>query len=108
MADITPTGYVHFYVENLPHDSTGFPGWWLFQAAWDYFVREQSITIQGVRGDWTSGDNLTTVNRLTAGNKMTLEDASRQTWTYRQAAIKAFTRYQFIDAQGGPGQYTSV
>jgi len=108
MADITATGHFHFYVENLPNDLTGCPGWWLFQAAWDYFVREQSIAIQGVRGDWTSGDNLITVNRLTAGNNMTLEEASRQTWTYRQAANKGFTRYQLIDARSSPGKYTSV
>jgi hypothetical protein len=72
------------------------------------FVRDQKVAIQGVRGDWTSGDNLDTVNRLTAGNQMTLEEASKHTWTYQQATHKGFTRYQYIDAQGGPGQYTSV
>jgi hypothetical protein len=108
MADLTARGYFHFYVENLPKDKTGCPGWWLFQVAWDYFVQDQQVTIQGVRGDWTSGDNLDTVNRLTAGNQMTLEEASRQTWTYRQAMKKGFTRYQYIDAQGSPGRYTSV
>src|ERR1700686_2310224 len=58
MADVTDLGYFHFYVENLPKDRTGCPGWWLFQVAWEYFKQEQNITIQGVRGDWTSGDNL--------------------------------------------------
>jgi hypothetical protein len=71
-------------------------------------VGDQKVTITGVRGDWTSGDNLETVNRLTPGNQMTLEEASKQTWTYRQAMIRGFTRYQYIDARGGPGQYTSV
>ena len=108
MADLTGMGYLHFYVENLPKDKTGCPGWWLFQLAWDYFVQDQRATITGVRGDWTSGDNLDTVNRLTAGNKMSLEEASRHTWTYQQAKNKGFTRYQYIDALGGPGQYTSV
>lgn len=108
MADITIVGYFHFYVENLPKDWTGCPGWWLFQAAWDYFSQVQTVAIQGVRGDWMAGDNLDTVNRLTAGNAMTLEEAAKQTWTYRQAVSKGFARYQFLDAQGGPGRYTSV
>jgi hypothetical protein len=108
MADITSRGYFHCYVENLPKDRTGCPGWWLFEVAWDYFENYQQVKIAGVRGDWTSGDNLDTVNRLTAGNKMTLEEAARQTWTYKQASNKGFTRYQYIDAQGSPGQYTSV
>jgi hypothetical protein len=108
MADITGAGYFHFYVENLPKDGTGCPGWWMFQLAWEYFVQGQKVTIQGVRGDWTSGDNLDTVNRLTANNQMTLEESSKQTWTYHQASQKGFTRYQYIDAQGSPGHYTSV
>jgi hypothetical protein len=108
MADLTGVDYFHFAVENLPKDKTGCPGWWLLQAAWDWFVQEQMITIKGVRGDWTYGDNLHTVNGLTAGNRMTLEEASRQTWTYQQALRKGFTQYQFLDAQGTPGQYTSV
>jgi hypothetical protein len=108
MADLTGMGFFHFYVENLPQDKTGCPGWWLLQIAWNYFVQDQKVTIQGIRGDWTSGDNLVIVNRLTAGNKMSLEEASKQTWTYQQAVKKGYTRYQYIDAQGSPGRYTSV
>ena len=108
MADITGAGYLHFYVENLPKGKTGCSGSWLFQAAWDYFVQHQKVPIRGVRGDWTSGDNLETVNRLTAGNKTTLEEASKQTWTYQQAKSKGFSRFQYIDSRGSLGQYTSV
>jgi hypothetical protein len=108
MADITGAGYFHCYVENLPKNTKGCPGWWLFQLAWDYFVNNRKVTIMGVRGDWTSGDNLETVNNLTAGNQMSLEQASKQTWTYQQAKQKGFTRYQYIDTQGSPGQYSSV
>lgn len=108
MADVTGMGYFHCYVENLPKDRTGCPGSWLFQVAWDYFVQEQKVTIRGIRGDWTSGDNLDTVNRLTAGNKMTLEEASKQTWTYQLAKSKGYGQWHCIDAQGSPGQYTSV
>jgi hypothetical protein len=108
MVDVTAKGYFHFYVENLPKDSTGCPGSWLFEVAWNHFVRDQKVTIKGVRGDWTSGDNLDTVNRLTAGGRMTLEEASKQTWTYQLARSKGFHRFQYLDAQGSPGQYTSV
>ena len=108
MADVTGMGYLHFYVENLPKDKKGCPGWWLFQVAWEYFVQEQNVTIHGIRGDWTSGDNLDTVNRLTAGNRMTLEEAAKQTWTYQQAVKRGFIRCQYIDAQGSPGNYISV
>jgi len=108
MADVTGTGYFHCYVENLPKDGTGCPGSWLFQVAWDYFVGFQKVTFKGIRGDWNSGDNLDTVNRLTRGNQMTLEEASKQTWTYQLAQSKGFSCYQYIDAQGSPGQYTSV
>ncbi len=69
---------------------------------------DSCITITGIRGDWTSGDNLDTVNRLTAGNKMTLEEASKHTWTYQQAMNKGLPRYHYINEQGSPGQYSSV
>src|SRR5207302_1998830 len=107
-AEITAMGYFKFYVENLPKDKTGCPGWWLFQVAWDCFVQEQKVTIKGVRGDWTFGDNLKTVNDLTAGNTMTLEEASKQTWTYQQAKSKGFVNYHYLDSDGNPGQYTDV
>jgi hypothetical protein len=105
---ISHTGYLSFTVENLPKDGTGCPGWWLFEVAWNHFVQDHQITIPGIRGEWSSGDNLDTVNRLTAGNAMSLEDAAKQTWTYNQARQKGYTTYQFLDAQGSPGAYTSV
>jgi hypothetical protein len=108
LAEITSMGYFKCYVENRPKDGTGCPGWWLFQVALDYFVREQQVTINGARGDWTSGDNLATVNRLTAGGQMTLEEASRQTWTYQQASQRGYTRYHYLDSDGSPGKYTEV
>jgi hypothetical protein len=108
MADFTSMGYFHCYVENLPKDGTGCPGWWLFERAWEHFVQGQKLTIQGVRGDWTAGDNLDTVNRLTAGGQMTLEEASKQTWTYQQARQRGFSRYQYLDSQGSSGHYISV
>jgi hypothetical protein len=107
-AEITSQGYFKCYVENVPKDNTGCPGWWIFRVAWDYFVNDQQVTIKGVRGDWTFGDNLDTVNALTAGNTMTLEEAAKQTWTYQQAKARNFTTYQFLDSDGSPGKYTEV
>jgi hypothetical protein len=107
MADVTDLGYFHFYVENLPKDGTGCPGGWL-QLAWEHFTQGQNVTIHGIRGDWFSGDNLNLVNRLTAGDQMTLEGAAKQTWTFQQAVQRGFSRFQFLDAQGSPGNYTSV
>jgi len=108
MANVTGAGHLHFHAENLPKDGTGCPGTWMFEAAWDYFFRDQKVVIRGVRGDWTSGDNLDAVNRLTVGGAMSLEEACKRTWTYRRAKSKGFSRYQYIDARGGPGQYVSV
>jgi hypothetical protein len=108
MAEITAMGYFRSHVENLPKDKTGCPGWWLFQVAWDHFVQGGQVTIKGIRGDWTFGDNLETINRLTAGNQMTLEEASRHTWTFQQPSRRGFTRYHYLDSDGGPGNYTEV
>ncbi len=107
-AEITSRGYFKFQVENLPKDKTGCPGWGLVQVAWQHFVNDQKVTINGIRGDWTYGDNLETVNGLTAGNRMSLEDAAKQTWTYRQAIARNFTVYQCLAAIGVPGNYTEI
>ena len=107
-ADLTGKGYFHFYVENLPKDRTGCPGWWLFNVAWDYFTIDNQATILGVRGDWTFGDNLDTVNRLTTNHQMTLEDAAKKTWTYEQARKRGYSVFQLIDVDGPPGNYKEV
>ena len=108
-AEITSQGYFKCYVQNLPKDGTGCPGQWMVQAAWDYFVNDQKVTIKGFRGDWSFGDNLRTVNTLTAGGAMTLEDACKRSWTYLILANpRGFSRYQLLDSDGTPGNYTDV
>jgi hypothetical protein len=108
-AEVTKMGYFKFTVENEPKDSMGCRGWWLFEVAWDFWVNNQKTTIKGIRGDWTYGDNLRTINDLTAGGRMTIEEAARHTWTYQQAMAKGFTTYQEIDPPvGSPGNYTDV
>jgi hypothetical protein len=106
-ADITSQGYLKYYVENLPKDKTGCPGKWLFEVAWEHFVRS-GVPVKGIRGDWTFADNLDVVNRWTAGNQMTVEEAAKRTWAYERAKNKGFASVVVIDADGSPGNYRAV
>lgn len=107
LAEITPADYFLYDVENTPDDGLGCPGPWLFELAWDHFV-QQGITVKGIRGTWTFGTNLTTINNLTANNQMSLEEAAKQTWAFGRASSKGFTTVQVIDSDGSPGNYLSV
>src|SRR5260221_9868501 len=78
-AEITALGYFLYHVENTPDDGLGCPGAWLFELAWTHFV-QNGVSINGVRGSWTFGTNLQTVNALTMNNQTPLPDAARQTW----------------------------
>jgi len=89
-ADITGMGYFHYNVRNDPKDGLGCPGTWLFEQAWMHFIRS-GATILGIRGDWTFGNNLTTVNQLTANNHS-----------------KGYTTVNVLDTIGTPGNYTAV
>jgi hypothetical protein len=76
-------------------------------VAWDYFVRS-GITVTGIRGDWTFGDNLDVVNRLTTANQMSLADAAKWTWAYARAKSKGFASVVVINAVGNAGTYRAV
>jgi hypothetical protein len=106
-AEITALGYFLYDVENTPDDGLGCPGPWLFDTAWDHFV-QNGVTIIGVRGSWTFGTNLKTINDLTKNQQMSLPDAAQQTWAFGRASSKGFTRVQVLDSDGTPGNYTSV
>lgn len=106
-AEITSQGYLKYYVENLPRDGTGCPGKWLFEAAWRHFL-QSGVTVNGIRGDWTFADNLNTVNRLTAGNQMAVEEAAKRTWAYDRAKSKGFVAVVVLDVDGNPGNYKAV
>ena len=92
---------------NLPDDSLGCPGSWLFDAAWAHFSLV-GVQIQGIRGSWTFGSNLESVNDLTKNNKLSLHDAAEHTWAFAQASSKGFGNVQVLDSDGTPGNYTSV
>ncbi len=60
-ATITAMGYFHYDVRNDPDNGRGCPGTWLFEQAWMHFT-QNNVTIHGIRGDWTFGRNLNTIN----------------------------------------------
>ncbi len=63
--------------------------------------------VTAVRGSWSYGDNLAELNRLTA-NGMSLEEASKLTWTGRRCGDKGFTNVVSENVVGSPGNYTKV
>ncbi len=75
---------------------------------WDHFVNVHKVTIQGIRGEWTFGDNWTTVNDLTRNGQMTVDEAAKQTWAYGRAKSKGFATVHIIDKDGIPGHWISV
>jgi hypothetical protein len=109
LADITALGYFHYDVRNKPDDGLGCPGTWLFEQAWNFFAQHQ-VTINGIRGDWTFGENLTTINKLTTNNQMTVEAAAQDPglWAFQRASSKGFTKVRVLDTDGAPGNYISI
>jgi len=106
-AEITALGFFLYHVENTPDDGLGCPGSWLFELAWMHFD-QISVPINGIRGNWTFGTNLQTVNDLTRNDQVPLADAAQQTWAFAQASGKGFAVVQILDSDGTPGNYTSV
>lgn len=107
-AEVTGTGYLKYFVRNEPKDGMGCPGRWLFELAWEHFAITHQTAIQGIRGEWSFGDNWTTVNALTQNNQMSLEEAAKHTWAYARARSKGFTTVQVLDTDGTPGNWVSV
>jgi hypothetical protein len=94
IGEVNALNELSFWVENQPADGTGCPGWWMFDQMMEHF-EAMGTTISVVIGYWVYGDNLALVNKLTAGNAMTLEEAAKQTktggyartWNYNNIAI---------------------
>jgi len=108
-AAIIGLGYFHYNVRNEPSDGLGCSGTWLFDQAWLYFTHN-GAAINGIRGDWTFGTNLTTINNLTASNQMTVQQAAvhASLWAYKRASSKGYANVQVIATLGSPGHYISV
>jgi hypothetical protein len=93
-------------------------GWWLLSQVIHYFQNLSTIT--GIQGNWVStagmpinqitSDNLKTINLLTTGGALSVEEAARRTWTGIQAnRILGFNKVkQRVPAIGTPGNYTAV
>ena len=102
--ELESAGELSFIVENLPKDGTGCRGWWMFDAMMSHF----GATVQAIRGNWTYGDNLDAVNRLTASG-VSLEDAARQTRTGGYAQTWGYTVVQVLrQCSGTAGVYARV
>lgn len=98
-------GELSFIIENLPKDGTGCPGWWLFDMMMQHF----GASVTAIQGNWTYGDNLAAVNRLTAGSAMILEEAAKQGPTGKYAATWNFTKVGVQpQTTGTPGNYVRV
>ena len=93
-----------FIVENLPKDGTGCRGNWLFFQMMQHF----GPAVVAIQGNWTYGDNLATVNRLTAGG-MTLEQAAKEGFTGKRAAEWGYGRVSVSSwQQDTSGKYIRV
>jgi hypothetical protein len=103
--EVDHAGQVSFIVENLPKDGTGCPGRWMFNVLMEHF----GAGVTAIQGNWTYGDNLHTVNHLTAGAAMTLEEAAKQGPTGRYAISWGYTTVEVLpQTNGTPGKYTQV
>jgi len=75
-----------------------------FQMILKYF--EGKFT--SIRGNWTFGSNLNTVNKLT-GKGMLIEEAVTKTWTAEQARAAGYPKATIVGKPvGTPGNYTEV
>jgi hypothetical protein len=104
-------GELEFWIENLPKDGTGCPGWWMFNQMLEHLGKNVTLII----GYWVSGDNLATVNSLTAGGDVSLEEACRQTKTGGYAKSWGYINVEVVygpqssqGTQGIPGSYSRV
>jgi len=102
--ELSDTGELEFVIENLPKDRTGCPGWWMFQKMMEHF----GASIVAVKGSWTYGDNLVTVNRLTSSGVMTIAEAAFQGPTGQYALARGFVNVQVVQEDGVPGTYSTI
>ena len=102
--EVSATGELEFVVENLPKDGTGCPGWWMFERMMEHI----GSNVTAIRGSWTYGDNLDTVNRLTTGGAMSMTEAAFQGPTGQYALAHGFVNVHVGLEVGKPGAYSAV
>ena len=104
LGELVAGGQLSFVVENLPKDGAGCRGSWLFSE----MMRHFGPAVAAIQGNWTYGDNLATVNRLTASG-MTLEQATKEGFTGKRAAEWKFDKLSVIShRQDASGKYIRV
>ena len=75
----------------------------------DEMMKHFGSSVLIIEGNWTYGDNLATVNRLTAGGAMPLDQASVHTPTGKYAAAWGYGKVTVqLQSIGLPGNYTNV
>jgi hypothetical protein len=102
--ELSATGELEFVVENLPKDRTGCPGWWMFERMLVYF----GVSVTAIKGSWTYGDNLLTVNTLTSGGGTTIAEAAFQGPTGQYALANGFVNVHVVQEVGVPGAYSTI
>jgi hypothetical protein len=107
LGELVGGGELSFLIENLPKTTprTGCSGQWMFQQMMAHF----GTSVIAIQGNWlgASSDNLITLNRLTAGGAMTIEEAAKQTWTGMRAQSYGYIQVEIIGTPSGtPGNYT--
>jgi hypothetical protein len=102
-AELNVLGVVVFWIENLPRDGTGCPGWWMFDQMMAHFAPR----VVAIKGSWTFGDNLETVNVLT-GSGVPIEIAATRGPTGRYASAHGYSRVTLLSSVGVHGAYTHV
>jgi hypothetical protein len=104
LGELVAGGQLSFIVANQPKDGLGCRGTWLFNETMRHF----GGAVTAIQGNWTYGDNLAAVNRLTAGG-LSLDEAAKQTFTGKRAAEWGFAKVQILpQTQGSLGNHVKV
>jgi hypothetical protein len=100
LASLDEDGFIEFKI-NV--EGSGYRGTDLFKRMMEHF----GSNVRGIWGKWVSGDNLETVNRLTARG-LPLEEAVTRAWTANRARDFGFDNATVVKAEGEPGVYTNI
>ncbi|CAN5525947.1 hypothetical protein BH10BAC2_BH10BAC2_25250 [soil metagenome] len=112
---IGPGGYLELEIDVKvgANGSRVASGETVFEEIYKTAQANANTSINGIRGIWTYGDNLSSFNKLITDkvNKglMTYEEAALQTFTGKMATKKGFTKVESIAGEkNGDGTYKAV
>ena len=104
IGELVHGGELQFVIENLPKDGGGCPGKWMFAQMMKHF----GDAVTGIQGNWTYGDNLATINRLTSGSAVPLDQVAFLGPTGKYALAHQYVHVRIMQATGTDGAYTHV